>query len=160
MATEVVWWWVVLPAEAGAASRPADAKLISTSNSGPEYSALIANGAYAGQQRYQGPFTTETAAKEAPAGGESTAQQIAAGLEAGNAAAWRDRPSSVPGVGTNPLAGLASIGDFFSRLTQSNTWIRIGKVIIGGGLVLVGLAHITGISGAAADYARKVPLPV
>jgi hypothetical protein len=155
-----VWWWVVKPAEAGASVRPADAKLISTPGSGAEYSALIGNGAYQGQQRFQGPFTTQAAAKAAPAGGESTAQQIAAGIEAGNAAAGATGLPSVPGVGTNPLAGLAAIGDFFSRLTQANTWIRVGKILVGGALVLIGLAHITGASGAAASYARKIPVPI
>ena len=60
----------------------------------------------------------------------------------------------------NPLTGINAIGDFFSRLTNSNTWIRAAKILVGGMLVLVGIAHMTGASGAIAETARKVPLPV
>jgi hypothetical protein len=40
---------------------------------------------------------------------------------------------------TNPLSGLAAIGDFANRLTQKNTWIRVGEVIAGLILLYVGL---------------------
>lgn len=38
----------------------------------------------------------------------------------------------VPGVG-NPLSldGLRTLGDFFARLTQRNTWLRVLEVVIG-----------------------------
>jgi hypothetical protein len=70
--------------------------------------------------------------------------------------------AGVTGVTTEAgnLTGLNAIGDFFSRLTDANTWIRVGKVIVGGVLLIVGLAHITGVSGAVADTARRVPVPV
>jgi hypothetical protein len=58
------------------------------------------------------------------------------------------------------LAGLSQIGVFFSALGDKNTWIRVAKVIVGGVMLIVGLVHITGAGGAAADAARKVPLPV
>ena len=60
----------------------------------------------------------------------------------------------------NAIPGLSSIGDFFQRLTQANTWIRIAKAVVGGALVLIGLAHMTGASDAISSAARKVPLPV
>ena len=46
----------------------------------------------------------------------------------------------------NPLSGIAAVGDFFQRLTQANTWIRIGEVIIGVLLVAVGVAKLSGVS--------------
>jgi hypothetical protein len=58
------------------------------------------------------------------------------------------------------LAGLSQIGEFFSALGDKNLWVRVAKVVIGGVLVLVGLAHMTGASNAVASAARKVPLPV
>ena len=58
-----------------------------------------------------GPFPTKAAAE--------------ASVKAGKA----NTPSpgdSGPHVG-NPLKGLAAIGDFFARLTEANTWLRIGE---------------------------------
>jgi hypothetical protein len=47
-------------------------------------------------------------------------------------------PGQIPSP-ANPLKGVAAVGDFFSRLTESSTWIRIGEFIGGGILVIVGL---------------------
>ena len=58
------------------------------------------------------------------------------------------------------LPGLSQIGSFFGALTQGSTWIRVAKVVVGGLLLVIGLVHMTGVSGAAADAARKVPLPI
>jgi threonine/homoserine/homoserine lactone efflux protein len=50
---------------------------------------------------------------------------------------------------------VAAIGDFFNRLTQPNTWIRVGEVIGGLLLVYVGLRATT--SGTeAAEIGRGV----
>lgn len=57
------------------------------------------------------------------------------------------------------LTGLAAIGDFFSRITEANTWIRLVKVVVGGVLVIAGLVHMTGAGGKAAQIVRKMPLP-
>jgi hypothetical protein len=48
----------------------------------------------------------------------------------------------IPGAGsiTNPLGGINAIGDFFNRLTQPNTWIRVGEVVAGLLLVYLGLS--------------------
>lgn len=46
----------------------------------------------------------------------------------------------LPGGGL--LSGLAAIGDFFARLTEASTWIRVAEVAIGLGLVVVGVAHL------------------
>lgn len=54
-------------------------------------------------------------------------------------------------------AGLTSL---LGALTARNLWIRVAKVVIGGALVLIGLAHMTGASNAVAVAARKAPLPV
>lgn len=37
------------------------------------------------------------------------------------------------------LAGLPAIGDFFNRLTQAHTWLRVGEVVAGLILLYVGL---------------------
>lgn len=61
---------------------------------------------------------------------------------------------------SNPLDFLGEIGDFFYRLTEKNTYVRLAKMVVGGLLIIVGLAHITGAGNAVASTARKVPLPV
>ena len=38
------------------------------------------------------------------------------------------------------LGGINAIGDFFNRLTQANTWIRVGEVVAGLLLVYLGLS--------------------
>ena len=53
-----------------------------------------------------------------------------------------------------------TLSSFLSALTASATWVRVAKVIVGGGLVLIGVAHMTGASDAVSTAARRVPLPV
>lgn len=62
------------------------------------------------------------ALKEKAAPGQANAgNPLAAGLQASN------------------LGGLNAIGDFFNRLTQPNTWLRVGEFAAGALLVYIGL---------------------
>lgn len=55
--------------------------------------------------------------------------------------------------------GIDAIGKFFGNLTKSDTWIRTLKVIIGGLLMVVGLAKLTGIdNGIIGTAVKKAPL--
>lgn len=64
-------------------------------------------------------------------------------------------------VGSQAAAGaIPGVSGFFTALGQSNTWIRVAKVIVGGVMLIVGLAHISGAGNALAETARKVPLPI
>ena len=54
---------------------------------------------------------------------------------------------------TNPLDWLSSIGGFFSRLSDSNTWLRIGEFILGAGLIIVALSAL--MNGTSAGKAAK-----
>ena len=56
----------------------------------------------------------------------------------------------------NPLSGLSSIGDFFSRLGEANTWIRVGEVVIGVILIAVGVAETTNAVPIATKIAGYV----
>lgn len=91
---------------------------------------------------YKGPYPTKAAAQAEAAAQTKTATSTEV---------------STPDVS---LPGLSQVGDFFQRLTQGNTWIRVAKVIVGGMLLIVGLVHITGVDNAVASIARKVPVPV
>lgn len=67
--------------------------------------------------------------------GNSIQGQIAPGVAAGLNNPFDQTVGSI----ASPFTGLSSIGDFFSRLTQSSTWIRIGEVILGMTLFTIGV---------------------
>jgi hypothetical protein len=50
--------------------------------------------------------------------------------------------SSAYGSGTGGLTGLAAIGDFFHRLTEANTWIRVGEFTAGALITYVGIKAV------------------
>lgn len=60
----------------------------------------------------------------------------------------------------NSIPGLAQVGQFFATLTQKNLWVSVLKVTVGGALLIIGLAHMTGAGNVVAVAARKVPVPV
>lgn len=62
------------------------------------------------------------------------------------------------GIGQVPGAkaiGQLSLSDFLGRLSQASTWIRVGEVLLGLALIIVGLAKLTG-TGEIAKQAAKV----
>jgi hypothetical protein len=60
-----------------------------------------------------------------------------------DAKAFISEESSTFGSGNVPgLTGLAAIGDFFARLTEANTWLRVGEFVAGGLILYVGLKAI------------------
>lgn len=61
---------------------------------------------------------------------------------AGTTASSSGNPT-VSNAPVNPLGGLAGIGDFFGRLTEASTWVRVGEVVLGLVLLAVGIARIT-----------------
>ena len=65
--------------------------------------------------------------------------------------------SSAYGSGSpSALTGLAAIGDFFQRLGQANTWLRVGEVVLGLILIAVGVARITRAVPVATSVAKTV----
>jgi len=76
-----------------------------------------------------------------------TAKAQVAGLKAGIGAAT---PGGLPTVGPggnigapfSNLGGINAIGDFFNRLTQPNTWVRVGEVGAGILLIYLGLSAV------------------
>lgn len=101
-----------------------------------------------GQQlvKWKGPFATEAEALAAQAPRQQSPNPV---NDAVNAA-----------ENSSTLSGLDAIGAFFNKLGEANTWIRVAKVLVGGVLLIIGLAHMTGAGNAVATTARKVPLPV
>lgn len=74
-----------------------------------------------------------------------TAQAMVAGSKAGFGAVGL--PVLGPGGGlglvkgaSSDLGGINAIGDFFNRLTEANTWLRVGEFVAGALLVYLGLS--------------------
>ena len=104
-------------------------------------------------------FTSQGAAEAYSKSLGGNGQQTPAG-KLGGQAALNAGSKAVAAVG-NPLDWLSNIGQFFSVLTQGNTWIRITKVLVGGTLVIAGLIKLTGTDrkayGLVGMAASKLP---
>jgi hypothetical protein len=59
-------------------------------------------------------------------------------------------------TGANPTGWEQAVVDAYHALTSSGTWVRVAKVVIGGALVIIGLAQITGAGKAAERAAEAV----
>lgn len=80
------------------------------------------------------------------------AEEIAKGTVSGLNKTGK-KVTSVPG-----LTGVAAIGDFFSRLTEANTWLRVGEVVLGIILLGIGVARITGAQNAISSVVKaRIP---
>ncbi|MGH3223573.1 MAG: hypothetical protein ACRDPY_33635 [Streptosporangiaceae bacterium] len=99
-------------------------------------------------------FDTQAHAQDAKAyfGSQALIEGVSVGMVSGTlAGAGLGTPANPP---SNPLSGVAAIGDFFSKLGQPNTWIRVGEVALGLILLAVGVARITGAVPLATKIAK------
>jgi len=57
----------------------------------------------------------------------------------------------------NAIPGVTDIGDFFHRLTEGSTWVRVGEVIFGGIILWSGIKALTSQTavGNAASSAKR-----
>jgi hypothetical protein len=86
------------------------------------------------------PFSTQAEA-------QTRADQLNAGARAKTAA--------LNPIG-NPLTGVNAIGDLATRLTKSETWIRVGEFLAGAMLLFIGVkAFFPGTAGAIANGVKK-----
>lgn len=70
--------------------------------------------------------------------------------EAQNTISGLHTSGSVPPLPSIPaFTGLAAIGDFFGRLTEPNTWLRIGEGLLGIILIAVALGKLSGLEDTA-----------
>jgi hypothetical protein len=90
----------------------------------------------------QGPASTTPATPSSPAGQNA-----------------QDYKNATTGSFPNPLAGLADIGNFFYKLGEGQTWIRVAEVVVGILVIAVALNKISGDpAGKIASVAAKVPV--
>lgn len=72
--------------------------------------------------------------------------------------------SITPPAGTPLLGGqkipnpLTSVTQFLGELTSRGLWVRIMKVLIGGVMIIVGLAQLTGAGKIASNLPKVVPV--
>jgi hypothetical protein len=172
MATAEAWWVVCPPSEQNSPTVPKDAIIISTQVGSPFYNTLLNTDhgtvSVKGKQyvRYMGPFLTEQAAQSAVPGPITIGDWVGAAI-AGAMAGAGNEPNPNTSVGTGFAAGsavdsglnlLGPIADFFHRLTEPQTWIRVGEFAIGGMLVYVGIKASTQ-GTAVGEAARTVTKP-
>jgi hypothetical protein len=101
-----------------------------------------------------GPFKTKA---DAQAWVKAHPEDFGPGKTGGKALAPNLAAPELATAGSNPLAGLASIGDFFSRLTSPHTWLRVAEFVVGGIFLVLGLnALLHNPIGKAAKAAPKV----
>lgn len=97
-----------------------------------------------------GPFATQAAAKASlPAG----AKMSAGGPNGPN--------GSSPSPSVNVPGAISSVEQFLSILTERNLWVRVAKVAVGGALLIIGLAKMTGADRKIemlGNIAAKAPL--
>jgi hypothetical protein len=97
----------------------------------------------AGAKQLQGPFATKAEAEKA-------------------ADAWLPGGTTGSGVAHDigaAVTPLAAIGDFFHRLTEQQTWVRVGEVVAGGIVLFIAVKALVHQSGAA-KATRPVTKPV
>lgn len=125
--------------------------------SGESYTAILA-GPFGSRAAAQA-WATQYSGGSAPDGGVSTNSGNTQGaLNSPNDVSQGNSQSNLtPGI-TNPLDFLGEVGDFAHRLTEANTWIRIGYVLAGVALIITGVAHLSGADNALMNAARKVPI--
>jgi hypothetical protein len=85
------------------------------------------------------------AEKEFPKGKKPTTAGITPARVAGTAVSQAG--ASIP--------GLSSVTGFLSALTEGNLWIRVVKIIAGGVILFIGLAHLTGFDNTVGGITKK-----
>jgi hypothetical protein len=163
-------WWVVGPPP----ERSGPGQVVQVANGSAEYNALLnfqtltIHGHVV--TRYYGPFASEADAKKAhPVAGLAwIGTLIGAAAGAGGAAAGGNGaqvPQAAAGgsaaggaAGDAAASGINAIGDFFNRLSQANTWLRVVKVVVGGALLLEGILRMTGAQTTIVSAAKRALL--
>lgn len=157
MAT-MAWWVVVPPSEQNSTTKPANAKIISTTVGSNAYNTLLNtdSGTVNGDVRYMGPFNSQQAA-QAALPGALTAGDWTLGVVAGLGLGIGNDPSPATAVGVGGAVGTAvdKLGGF-----NIGAWfLRIGEILLGLVLVGVGVARITGAANFISSAVKaKVPI--
>lgn len=85
-----------------------------------------------------GPYSSKAAAQAAVKAGKVTGDQPTGGALISGAA----------------IPGLTDIANFFDKLGEANTWVRVGEVVLGLVLIAAGIAKITHAVPVATEVAK------
>jgi hypothetical protein len=89
------------------------------------------------QAGFQGPYATIADAKAA-IGGKDVGGDVSSAAESA----------------ANSIPGVAQVGGFLGDLSSRNLWLRVAKVVVGLGLIIIGIVHLTHAQGLI-DTAAK-----
>lgn len=105
--------------------------------------------------------TSQAEATKLKAEGYGTPYSSKAAATAAASAATKEATSTETDL-TVSGSLLGTLAQFLgvSKISGTNLMVRAVKVIVGGIMLIVGLAHMTGAANDLAAAARKVPLPI
>jgi hypothetical protein len=106
---------------------------------------------------WSGPYTYAKAKSVA----DNVTQRIAGGYvasETGGIAgtAGATAQQDVTKAAKDATSWETSLGSFFWYLSQKKTWVQVVKIVIGGGLLIVGASKLTGIDQKVAGLGKVV----
>jgi hypothetical protein len=144
--TSTAWWVVVPPAEASASTRPADAQIVSTQVGSTAYNALL-NGGNASVNggtwaRFQGPFGSETLAKNAVVGPITIGDWVGAGVAGSLIGGVGATPAAAVGAGAAAGTGVDAVASGWKLAFGGDLrklMLRIAEGLIGGILIIMAL---------------------
>ena len=99
---------------------------------------------------WHGPYKTQALADAHAGVTGAKATNSSNPLQAASNALNNAAQNAVPGA-----AGIESVGDFFHRLTEAQTWVRVGEVALGGILLYAGIRALAHGSPTVGSGARK-----
>ena len=109
---------------------------------------------------WNGPFSSEAEAKASVGGASGWSYAGVLGALALNEISKSTTGESAS-TGTATKAGasagnaITSVTQFLQGLTSASLWIRVAKIVVGGALVIVGVAHLTGVDNKVISGATK-----
>jgi hypothetical protein len=56
----------------------------------------------------------------------------------------------------SPFTGIAAVGAFFNKLSEANTWLRIGEAFLGVVLIAIALGKLTGMEDQVKEMAKNI----
>lgn len=162
-------WWTIVPwSERNDQTRPSNARAYEVNSNSPTYLLWAGNNqtpVLIGGQRWtfiEGPFSTQQEAGTAQTQNPGIAARL--GVGAAGAITGTTGGASPPGnvlqkstsaadkaASLNPLH---DITQFFTILTERNTWIRVGEVLLGLVLITAGTLKLSEGSGGLAKAAQ------
>jgi hypothetical protein len=161
-------WFNIIPHSQWGKTAPSGVIAVGVTSGSAEYNTINndQNGtgfSYKGQtyDLWNGPFTSQAQAQSNVNGASGwTTAGIIAGAAIGEIAG-NTQGGAITGEKTGTAVGnsINSVSQFLTGLTSGNLWIRVAKVAIGGVILVVGIAKLTGIEkGIVGTAVKAAPL--